>query len=340
MSVPIEEDVMRIKKRLEKMMKSNDIDVKVSIDMLDTLKKLQIDFQILKSTGIGVVLNNLRKGCNSEELGSLAKNLLKNWKKLVAVETAPIDNSPNSNSNDSPSQLTRSPSTPNGNGLKRTMSDSPEIKNENKIMKTENGNRQPSLHKSNSNPINSADQQRIREINSSIKFSETKDPVRQKCREMLSQALEITEAIENGAALCNVNLIAARCEEVIFNEFRSTDMKYKNRIRSRVLNLKDAKNPKLRENVRLGLITPDKLAVMTAEEMASDDLKELRAKFTEEAIKDHQMARREGAKTTLLTCGKCKKNNIVYSEMQTRSADEPMTVFAFCQECGHRWKFS
>lgn len=341
MSVSTEEDVMRIKKRLEKMMKSNDVDVKTSIDMLNTLKKLQIDFQILKTTGIGVVLNNLRKSCNSEELGSLAKNLLKNWKKLVAVETAPVENSPNSN--DSPNQSTRSPSTPNnsnGNGLKRTMSDSPEIKNDHKNMKTENG-KQAVLHKSSSNPVNSAaDQQRIREINSSIKYNETKDPVRQKCREMLSQALEITEPIENGAALCDVNLIAARCEEVIFNEFRSTDMKYKNRIRSRVLNLKDPKNPKLRENVRLGLISPDKLAVMTADEMASDDLKELRAKFTKEAIDDHQMARREGAKTSLLTCRRCKKNNIVYSEMQTRSADEPMTVFAFCQECGHRWKFS
>ncbi|RMZ93990.1 transcription elongation factor A 1-like, partial [Brachionus plicatilis] len=168
------------------------------------------------------------------------------------------------------------------------MSDSPEVKNDHKNMKTENG-KQPTIHKSSSHPLNSADQQRIREINSSIKFSETRDPVRQKCREMLSQALEITEAIENGAALCDVNLIAARCEEVIFNEFRATDMKYKNRIRSRVLNLKDAKNPKLRENVRLGLISPDKLAVMTAEEMANDDLKELRAKFTKEAIDDHQM---------------------------------------------------
>lgn len=343
MSSSTEEDVMRIKKRLEKMMKTNEIDVNVSIDMLNTLKKLQIDLQILKTTGIGVVLNNLRKSCNSEDLGTLAKNLLKNWKKLVAVEAPTSANSPNSNSNDSSSQPTKSPSTPNTtnttNGLKRTMSDSPEVKNESKSIKTENGKPAP-IHKSTSNPGTTAEQQRIKDLNSSMKFSDTKDPVRQKCREMLAQGLELTEPIENGAALCDVNLIAARCEEVIYNEFKATDMKYKNRVRSRVINLKDSKNPKLRESVRLGLISPDKLAVMTADEMASDDLKELRAKFTQEAIDDHQMARREGAKTSLLTCGRCKKNNIVYSEMQTRSADEPMTVFAFCQECGHRWKFS
>lgn len=163
--------------------------------------------------------------------------------------------------------------------------------------------------------------------------------MRLKCREMLANALELTESIENNATLCDVNEIAGRCEDMIFEEFRNTDTKYRNRVRSRVINLKDANNPKLRENVRLGLITPDKLATMTAEEMASDELKKMRAEFTKEAINDHQMARTQGAKTSLLKCGKCKKNNVVYSEMQTRSADEPMTTFAFCQECGHRWKF-
>lgn len=344
-SSTVEEDVMRIKRKLEKMMKTNEIEVSVSIDMLNTLKKSQIDFQILKTTGIGVVLNNLRKSCNSDELGTLAKNLLKNWKKLVSGETNG-QTSPNSNSNDSSSKQPTSPATPTStapnfsNGLKRTMSDSPDnVKNESKNMKTENGNSKP-LHKSSSTPTTAADQHRINQLNKSMKFSDTKDQVRLKCREMLSQALEVTEPIENGASLCDVHLLAARCEEVIFNEFKNTDMKYKNRVRSRVLNLKDPKNPKLRESVRLGLISPDRLATMSADEMASDELKELRAKFTKEAIDDHQMARREGAKTSLLTCGKCKKNNIVYSEMQTRSADEPMTVFAFCQECGHRWKFS
>ena len=28
----------------------------------------------------------------------------------------------------------------------------------------------------------------------------------------------------------------------------------------------------------------------------------------------------------------------VFLQMQTRSADEPMTTFVFCMECGNRWK--
>lgn len=42
-------------------------------------------------------------------------------------------------------------------------------------------------------------------------------------------------------------------------------MKYKNRVRSRISNLKDAKNPGLRRKVLCGSITPQQIAVMTSE---------------------------------------------------------------------------
>lgn len=37
-------------------------------------------------------------------------------------------------------------------------------------------------------------------------------------------------------------------------------------------------------------------------------------------------------------CGKCKSRKTVYYEMQTRAADEPMTLFISCVMCGSRWK--
>jgi DNA-directed RNA polymerase subunit M/transcription elongation factor TFIIS len=39
----------------------------------------------------------------------------------------------------------------------------------------------------------------------------------------------------------------------------------------------------------------------------------------------------------ILTC-RCGSKKTSYCEMQTRSADEPMTVFAKCHECFKRWK--
>lgn len=74
-------------------------------------------------------------------------------------------------------------------------------------------------------------------------------------------------------------------------------------------------------------------------EMASDELKELRNAMTQEAIREHQMAKTGGTVTDLFQCGKCKKKNCTYNQVQTRSADEPMTTFVLCNECGNRWKF-
>lgn len=38
------------------------------------------------------------------------------------------------------------------------------------------------------------------------------------------------------------------------------------------------------------------------------------------------------------TCRKCKSNKCSYYQLQTRSADEPMTTFITCISCGNRWK--
>lgn len=43
--------------------------------------------------------------------------------------------------------------------------------------------------------------------------------------------------------------------------------------------------------------------------------------------------------STSYTCGKCHKNECTYYQLQTRSADEPMTTFITCLNCYHRWKF-
>lgn len=125
-------------------------------------------------------------------------------------------------------------------------------------------------------------------------------------------------------------------------------MKYKNRVRSRISNLKDAKNPGLRRNVLCGAITPQQIAVMTSEvrspgragagclyravgcilhpfyqEMASDELKEIRKAMTKEAIREHQMARTGGTQTDLFTCNKCRKKNCTYTQVRAHAILHP-----------------
>lgn len=166
--------------------------------------------------------------------------------------------------------------------------------------------------------------------------STTTDAVRLKCRELLANAVRV-EGEPDGCA--SPEELAEELEDCIYAEFKNTDMRYKNRVRSRVANLKDLKNPSLRHNFVSGAISPAQLAKMTPEEMASDEMKKIREKFIKEAINDAQLATVQGTKTEMLKCGKCKKKNCTYNQLQTRSADEPMTTFVLCNECGNRWKF-
>ena len=40
----------------------------------------------------------------------------------------------------------------------------------------------------------------------------------------------------------------------------------------------------------------------------------------------------------LFICGKCKSRKTTFYQIQTRSADEPMTAFITCLSCGKKWK--
>ena len=72
--------------------------------------------------------------------------------------------------------------------------------------------------------------------------------------------------------------------------------------------------------------------------MASDEMKQLRQEIAKEGIREAQVAKNQGTETNLFKCGKCGKRKTTYTQLQTRSADEPMTTFVLCLDCGNRWK--
>lgn len=40
----------------------------------------------------------------------------------------------------------------------------------------------------------------------------------------------------------------------------------------------------------------------------------------------------------MFVCRKCKSKKTTYYQLQTRSADEPMTTYVTCNGCGNKWK--
>jgi DNA-directed RNA polymerase subunit M/transcription elongation factor TFIIS len=62
-------------------------------------------------------------------------------------------------------------------------------------------------------------------------------------------------------------------------------------------------------------------------------------KLREEKIKEKQENLLKFSENkSLLQCGRCKEFKVTYYQRQTRSADEPMSVFATCHACGKKWK--
>ncbi|XP_054835926.1 transcription elongation factor A protein 2 [Eublepharis macularius] len=293
-----EEEIVRIAKRLDKMVAKKSAEG--AMDLLKELKSMPITLDLLQSTRIGMSVNALRKQSADEEVIALAKSLIKAWKKLLDASEEKNDEKKKNSS------LPTSSSKESGDSRDQRRQDPP------KTLTTPKITTFPPV------PV-------------------TCDTVRNKCREMLTSALQTDNDYVAIGADCEQ--LAAQIEEFIYQDVKNTDLKYKNRVRSRLSNLKDSKNPDLRKNVLCGVITAEQIAVMTSEEMASNELKEIRKAMTKEAIREHQMAKTGGTQTDLFTCGKCKKKNCTYTQVQTRSSDEPMTTFVVCNECGNRWKF-
>jgi transcription elongation factor S-II len=108
---------------------------------------------------------------------------------------------------------------------------------------------------------------------------------------------------------------------------------YVDKLRTIYMNLK---NPELLQNIRNGEIAPQSIAFMTHQELNPQRWKILiEQKIKRDASK---FTTNIQASTDMFTCKKCKSKKCTYYELQTRSADEPATIFVTCLDCGKHWK--
>jgi transcription elongation factor S-II len=107
---------------------------------------------------------------------------------------------------------------------------------------------------------------------------------------------------------------------------------YLDRLRSIFINI----NESLIQEVNNGAIKPQDIAFMSHQElkpekwetMILDKIKRDKNKY-ETTIE---------ASTDTFTCRKCRSKKCTFTQVQTRSADEPMTTFVSCITCGNHWK--
>jgi len=108
---------------------------------------------------------------------------------------------------------------------------------------------------------------------------------------------------------------------------------YVDRLRTIVNNLR---NSEILQQLQSDELKPQTFAFMTHQEMNPARWSSLiQQKIKRDASKFNTNIE---ASTDMFTCKKCKSKKCTYYELQTRSADEPATIFVTCLDCGKHWK--
>lgn len=169
-----------------------------------------------------------------------------------------------------------------------------------------------------------------------VDIKRTDSNTRNQCTGLIYNGL----AYRSTESTTDVLAMAVAVEQAAFAQYKGETPEYKKKIRSLFANLKNKSNKELGVNVLAGNITPEKFVVMTDEELKSEDRRREEIELEKENMKRAQVPMGQKSISDSLECGRCKKKMVSYTQAQTRSADEPMTTFCECMNCGKRWKVS
>lgn len=178
-------------------------------------------------------------------------------------------------------------------------------------------------------------------LTSMIKCNEiTRDKIRELLLEAFSKVSgEADEDLKDEVDASDPIRVAVSVESVMFEKMGRSNGAQKVKYRSIIFNLKDPKNPDLRRKVLLGQVKAERLIDMSPEEMASDQRQREIEQIKEKALFECERAAAPKASTDQFKCSRCGKKETTYYQLQTRSADEPMTTFVTCVNCNNHWKF-
>lgn len=343
------------------------------VDALKRLRDFPVTMQLLVSTQVGKRLRVLTKHPR-EKIRAVASDLLEIWKNIVVEETA--KNNKKSSSSESKHPMKAESKSERAEPVKVEKVDR-NVKVE-KIGQGEMINSKLTVSRSENvkvekvskaetvkvEKIGDSESVRVEKIykeekqasgirrQSSVPVAPPKltsmikcnDSLRDKLREILAEAFskvssETDEDTIDEVNACDPIRVAVSVESAMFEKLGRSNGPQKFKYRSIMFNLKDANNPDLRRKVLLGEIKPERLINMTPEEMASDKRKQENNQIKEKALFECERAAAPKATTDQFKCGRCGQRKTTYYQLQTRSADEPMTTFVTCVNCNNHWKF-
>ncbi|RAH44179.1 transcription elongation factor DST1 [Aspergillus aculeatinus CBS 121060] len=256
---------------------------------------------LLRSTRVGIIVNKFKQH-KAPEVARLSSEIVSKWRNEVNKQKAGASPGPSQRSSSSPRP------TPNG-----TAASTPSDK---------------------ASKLSVPPDKRTWKADG-VDVNQTSNRIRDSCIGLMYDGLcfNATEAPRTVLAK------ASNVEAAAFSAFGpETKEQYRTKIRSLYQNLKNKSNPMLRVRVLSGEVTAEHFVKMTHDELRSAEQQERDRKIQKENMDKAMVAQAERSISTSLQCGKCGQRKVTYTEAQTRSADEPMTLFCTCMNCGKSWR--
>mmetsp|Transcript_7723 Transcript_7723/g.14569 ORF Transcript_7723/g.14569 Transcript_7723/m.14569 type:complete len:356 (-) Transcript_7723:81-1148(-) len=319
------------------------------LNQLDAVTDMSV--KVLSETLIGKVVSKL-KSHHDNEISAQAKTLVKKWKQIVNNESAGVGSAAaiTTKSSSAAAAATAAARPSPGEATKPAAAVTSVSTTTTSASKPSNVTAASSLSSSHPSSSSSSSSSHPPEW-------EQLPPLRKNTAKKLHETFQLSSnaLLQSDIHIDAIqSLLTSRASEVevACHEYaKGIKQSYTDKIRSLIFNLK--KNTDLRENVILGSTTPETLVQLPPEQLVTaekskeisqrlEKLKDSRRLDWEQAneSKINEMCGIKGdlLKASLFTCGRCKSIKTTSTQKQTRSADEPMTVFVLCLSCGNRWK--
>ncbi|ORX39245.1 transcription factor S-II, central domain-domain-containing protein [Kockovaella imperatae] len=313
-------------------------------DVTRLLEKLRKDVQpteeLLRSSKAGVAIGKLRNH-STPGVSTLAKEIVKLWKDAIEEskrkrkrEDGDKDDAvkrvKGEGSSAAASPAAASPSGASPDRKPRTEAVKSEVKTEASGSSPPRRPPLSTIDSSRKDPRTAASDG----VEKTLRAEEAEgEDVRDKCVVMMYNALA-------GDSTADKKILTERArgiEKAAYDLVRNTGNEYRAKMRSLFLNLKDKQNPALRNEIVLGYIEAAKVAAMSKEEMASESVRALNEKLASDNLFKAKAVGETQAETDAFKCSRCQQRKCTYYQMQTRSADEPMTTFVtyvfFTHDC-------
>jgi transcription elongation factor S-II len=306
------EDLLKLTREVTRSFESKDEEL--ALDVLRQLDGIVISKEALQAAGLGVQLARLSKAEWSARAAEQARGLVSKWKAQLKSGAAPK------------AAVTPTASfKPAAPAAKAAAVRSPASSTSSPPL----GSRGPAV-----SPVPVRAHVSEPEIVKSVTGVRKRDVIIAKLAGAMSGVLETSEL---GLTRETIEEKAAEVEALLERDFAANPHAHKTKFLMLLRNLRD--NSDLRLRLAVGHLECAELMALSAAEMAPEhvqnQLKDLEA-YNKEASKSRkptgEITRQFGA------CGKCKCPTTSYFMMQTRSADEPMTIFITCTNCGHSWR--